>query len=74
MPTSRTVRDLRAEIVHQLALEHGATTLDDLAAIPRLAGWTPRILDVAVADLVADGRFRDDARGRLVVAPLEATR
>jgi len=45
----------------------------DIAGLPDLASWPRLVLDVAIADLVADGRLADDEVGRLVVLPVEAS-
>ena len=61
---------MRADALHSLLASPRGTaalTLADVAALPDLAGWNREVLDVAVADLVADGRLADDEYGRLVV-------
>lgn len=52
MSTSVTVRELRCRIV---------------VALPRLAGWQPGVLAIAIADLVADGLLTETGDGRLCV-------
>lgn len=69
MTTSLSVRDVRARIVLDDLLAHPELVerVEDVARLPRLAGWTSRIVEVAVADLVADGNLTEAADGRLCV-------
>lgn len=73
--TSITLRAMRADALHRLLLtprgrvEHASR----IPALPDLGSWAGLAIDVAVADLVADGRLSDDEHGRLVVAPLPRT-
>ena len=75
-PTRLSLRALRADAVHRLlASPRGTSALvaADIAGLPDLASWDRLTLDVAIADLVSDGRLADDEFGRLVVGPAEAT-
>ncbi|MGI8845692.1 MAG: hypothetical protein ACR2HC_05895 [Thermoleophilaceae bacterium] len=71
LPTSLSVRLARQRIVLDDLRAHPELVeqVDDIARLPRLTGWAPSILDVAVADLVARGVLTDDATGRLCVHP-----
>ncbi|MFN8131161.1 MAG: hypothetical protein U0R70_06390 [Solirubrobacteraceae bacterium] len=66
--TSITRRAMRADVLHRL-LASGAPALilDDVHALPALRNWPRRAVDVAIGDLVADGRLADDECGRLVI-------
>jgi hypothetical protein len=65
LPTSMTIRAMRAGIVADEIARHpeAILSIDDVANLPRLAGWAPTVLQVAIADLVGDGILVDDCRG-----------
>jgi len=69
--TSLSVGEARARIVHAACLELADTLdrLEDIACLPRLAGWAPAILGAAIDRLVADGLLEDGPRGALIVRP-----
>lgn len=64
--TKRTLRQVRADVLHRLLLSPRGqvVTLEDIARLPTVGRWAPWALDIAVADLVADGRLTDDEYGR----------
>ena len=68
MSTTRiTLRELRADDLHR-ALLKARGRIDRIEHIPRVAfAWPRAVLDVAVADLVADGRLAENAHGNLIV-------
>ena len=71
-PTRLSLRAVRADALHRLlASPRGASALvaADIAGLPDLASWDRLALDVALDDLVADGRIADDGFGRLRVQP-----
>ena len=70
-PTRLSLRAMSADAVHRLLLSPRGqvATLDEIAGLLDLQGWNREAIDLAVADLVADGKLSDDERGRLVVHP-----
>jgi len=64
-----SVGEARAQIVHAACLEDAGTLdrLEDIACLPRLAGWTPAILGAAIDRLVAAGLLEDSPSGALIV-------
>jgi hypothetical protein len=60
---------MRADALHRLLLSARgqAATIAELRQLPDLRGWAPLTIDMAVADLVADGRLEEGPTGRLVV-------
>ena len=71
-PTRISVRAMRADAVHRLlASPSGASVrvAAEIYGLRDLASWQRLVLDVAVDDLVADGRISDDAYGRIRVQP-----
>lgn len=75
LATSIAVRDIRARILLDDLLGNPELVerLEDIARLPRLAGWTPCSIDVAVADNVADGVLTEAADGRICVRPPDRT-
>lgn len=72
--TRLSLRAMRRDALHRLLLsERGASalTVEDVPALPDLGSWDRLALDVAIADLVLEGRLSDDEFGRLVVGPAE---
>lgn len=71
LPTSIAVRDIRARIVLDDLRAHPdrVERAEDIARLPRLAGWAPSVLSVGIADLVALGVLTEAADGRLCVHP-----
>ena len=73
-PTRLSLRDMRAQAVHGLLASPrgaGALVVADIPRLPDLRSWDRLALDVAIADLLADGRLADDEVGRLAVRPVE---
>jgi hypothetical protein len=68
-PMSISVREMRAHIVHDALLAHPELVerVEDIARLPRLAGWTDAILGDAVDRLVAEGAIAESPDGRLRV-------
>lgn len=73
-PLSLGMREMRSDAVHRLLLtpRGEVLTLEDIASLPDLSSWNREAIDVAVADLVAQGILRDDEYGRPMVRPLTA--
>lgn len=73
MTFSLSVAAVRASIVFDEIAGHSelVETIDDIAHLPRLAGWTDEIRNTAVADLVADGLLEETSTGRLMLKPRE---
>jgi len=72
-PTRISVRAMRADAVHRLlASPSGASVLvaADIYGLRDLASWPRLVLDVALDDLVADGRLSDDEHGHIRIEPL----
>lgn len=69
MSTSLTVNAARAKIVHDEIAAHREQLerVEDARSLQRFAGWEPRILAAAVAELVARGAIAEDTSGRLIV-------
>jgi hypothetical protein len=60
-PTSIGIRTMRANIVWgELTANPGVETFEEIAELPRLAGWTARILQTALDDLARAGLLRLD--------------
>ncbi len=67
LPTSISLRELRADDLHRLLVK-ARGRIDTVEQVPRVALTWPRVvLDVAVADLIEDGRLAENAHGRLIV-------
>jgi len=69
-PTRIRLRDMRANAVYGLLVSpRGASVrvVTDIYELADLGGWRRIELDVAIADLVGDGRLSDNEVGRLVV-------
>ena len=72
-PTRLSLRAMHADALHRLLLsDRGASALSvqDIYGLDDLASWSRLVLDVAIGDLVHDGRLADDAYGRLIFQPL----
>lgn len=65
-PTRLSLRDLRSDALYKLleSPRGEVATLGDIFSLPDLAGWQREVLDVAIADLVADGLLADDEHGQ----------
>jgi len=63
---------MRADALHRLLLSRRGqvSSLDEIPRLSDLFSWPSRQIDIAIADLVADGRLADDAYGRLHVEPM----
>ncbi len=74
LPTSISVRAIRARVLLDDLRAHPELVerVEDVGRLPRLAGWTARSVDVAVADLVSSGVLTDDATGQLCLRPKTA--
>lgn len=69
LPTSLYLRDMRADALHRLLLSPRGR-VDTAEAIPRLSdlfSWPSLQVQVAIADLVHDGRLAEDEHGQLIV-------
>ena len=68
-PTSLSVREVRAQILHDALLADPAAVehAEDVARLRKFATWAPAVLAAALGDLVAAGRITDDAHGRLQI-------
>jgi len=74
--TRITLRELRADDLHRLLI-NARRRIDRIEHVPRVAFTWPRIvLDIAIADLIEDGRLAENAHGSLIVRrlPTSATR
>lgn len=74
--TRITLRELRANDLHRLLLRAGPR-IETVEQVPRVAFTWPRVvLDVAIADLIEDGRLAENAHGGLIVRrrPTSVTR
>ena len=67
LPTRLSLRALRADALHRLLLSKRGwcPTADEIATLAVLASWNRRVVDLAIADLVATGALIADPRGRL---------
>lgn len=52
-----SIRRARAQLVHQAAANSEAVSLEDVRALPKFAGWSPAILEHAIADCLNAGTF-----------------
>lgn len=71
-PTRLSLRDMRADALWKLLLSPRGrvASLDDIYnTLPDLASWGRTMLEVAIGDLVADGRLVDDEYGRPYAVP-----
>jgi len=76
VPTRLSLAELRASSLHRLLLsDRGASarSVEDIYGLGDLASWSRLVLDVAIGDLVADGRLADDESGRIHVEPIGGT-
>ncbi len=71
LPTSITVREMRANLVYEQVIEHRqlVATVADIARLRQFASWAEPILAGAIDLLINDGRFAEGPSGRLVVCP-----
>lgn len=71
LPTSISVRAIRAQVLLDDLRAHPELVerAEDIARLPRLTGWAPSVVGVAIADLVARGVLTDNTTGRLGVHP-----
>lgn len=61
-------RELRADALHGIIQRRpDARTVAAVHGLGELWSWPSAAIDVAIADLVADGRVADTAHGRLIV-------
>ena len=69
LPTSINIRDMRADALHRLLLSQRGrvATVDDIARLSDLFSWPSLQIQVAIADLVDDGRIEEAPNGRLIV-------
>jgi hypothetical protein len=68
-PTRLSLRDMRSDALHRLLLSprgHVAT-VDEIPRLSDLFSWPSVQVDVAIGDLVHDGRLAEDESGQLVV-------
>lgn len=74
-PSHLTVRAVRADILHRaLIAAPDLEVVEDIARLARVARWQPLVRDVAVADLVAEGKITEAADGRLCIHRREVSR
>ena len=68
-PTRISVRQMRSDALHRLLASprgRSATTLEEIPRLSELFSWPRLQIEVAIADLVHDGRLTE-GDGRLVV-------
>lgn len=69
-PTRLNVREMRADALHRLLLSPRrgvVATVDEIPRLSDLFSWPSIQVQVAIGDLVSDGRLADDEHGRLIV-------
>lgn len=69
LPTKLSLRDMRADALHRLLLSPRGrvTTVDEIPRLSDLFSWPSLQVQVAIADLVDDGRLEEGADGKLIV-------
>lgn len=70
MTTRLSLRALRADAILRLLTSPrgaGVRYVEDIHALADLRGWQRIVIDVAIGDLVADGKIEEDAVGVLRV-------
>jgi len=69
LPTRLSLTAMRADALHRLLLSsrNTATTVAEIPRLSDLFSWPSLQVQVAIADLVHDGRLAEDERGGLVV-------
>ena len=67
--TRLNIRDVRADALHRLLLtpRGRVATVDDIPRLSDLFSWPSLQVQVAIADLVHDGRLAEDEHGQLIV-------
>jgi len=61
-------REMRSAELHRvLRCRSDARTIEAVRGLSELWNWPRNTIEIAIADLVADGRLADDAHGRLIV-------
>jgi len=72
-PTSRTVLDVRVDVLVETARRHRPPTVADLRRCPRVAAWREGVFDVAVAEAIRRGVIVDSPAqaAPLIVLALE---
>lgn len=69
LPTRLSLRGMRSDALHRLLASprgRSATTLKEIPGLADLFSWPRLQIEVAIADLVADGRVAE-GDGRLIV-------
>jgi hypothetical protein len=68
-PTRLWLADLRADALHRLlrSPRGRVETVEEIPSLSELFTWPRRQIELAIDQLVSDGRIVEDARGRLVV-------
>lgn len=59
--TSRTVIDIRIDVLVEAVRAHRPTTIDELRSCPRVCGWVPAVFDQAAAEAIQRGVIIDSA-------------
>ena len=69
LPTKLSVRDMRADALHRLLLSPRGrvATVDDIPRLTDLFSWPSLQVQMAIADLVHDGRIEEGPDGKLIV-------
>ena len=69
LPTSVNVRAMRADVLHRLLLKARGrvATVEDIPRLGELFSWPSMQIQVAIADLVGDGRLEEGPDGKLIV-------
>ena len=57
---------MRADALHRVLLARRPRSVEAIGGLAELWSWPRLQIEVAIADLVADGRLTDDAHGQLV--------
>lgn len=67
--TRLNIRDLRSDALHRLLLSPRGrvATVEEVPRLSDLFSWPSLLVQVAIADLVHDGRLAEDEQGRLIV-------
>ena len=68
-PTSISVRQVRAGILHDALLSDPAAVVvtEDIPRLARFSRWAPAVLAAALDDLIDAGLVEEDAYGRLCI-------